>query len=1049
MSRTVRGGDGQDVASSTVQNLSVAPLRRSLAAAVGEGRLAGLWAGAPDPSIELLLCGLGIAAVGDDSVGRELAAHAHGFAAFAARAATHLDRMIVSTTLAIGAGSDAIAKAPREAAELLAAVAWGLARHPDPAVRLPALRARGGLLRALPSLRDRLEADLVAPPDSSRRRRAITSLAAAPSPMAEWVAGRLSSVLFDDGEASRPVDRASFGPALGVIDLEGPVAALVWRALDDGVFTTADEWWSMVDGLRVVRLASEGSRPRVDAALRTLAECARAGTAGNNRGAIRRCHEIGWMLARCGLDGAPTSPDDYLGRAEDLVFAALHEDPRAVAPRAVALARAVTSLLRDPLHGQTVRAKIPVGDDLDLPVEVAYAQARLNGAGRIAALRPWEPVLAAAGCSTSTLDELASSAQDALEQGARGLVLSPSVHATWKQTGVLLVGAWLDGSRSGRKIELGPSPEEVLDVLRFGLLEQPKLDSLLQKPVGEVVARILAPASSAGDTAMLARFAGWAALRSGSPSFLGAVVNRFDHGLPVSDRDAWLKRLRPRLAAAHAAASGDVATIASAAFAETLAGAWDALVGAPDPTFRLTVVVLGRVARALVGGDALPAAQTRQLLGDLALTLARIEQHACGLLPGPGAAFVVACAPSPGTDRTAPTVSGTSPPPTAATLASIGALHDQEPAPLATSAAAGLPPAALALVDATMSAFGSDHARIEEVRLRWRLHAGPLFAGLASTLVDTIGGRIVAEAAPSRRVGRYDLTAPISRGGMGELWTARRADSDLGDAGQVAVKLPLANAFGDAGDPERLERLRASVRGEAIALLRLQHPNVVRCVDVGLDREQPFLVMELLRGMSLDAYAAIRLLRPYELAPIVRDTCRGLGALHAAGIVHRDVKPGNLFLCMDLREAEDRSSPRCRDPLLEPILCTTLVDLGLAVSDLASQPVGGGTVGYLAPEQAGNQRVGPPTDVYAVAATVYRVTTGRSLFDTCGNQRVFHHAAVAPFAPGTLPGDEHLRAARRALPERVVRLLADATTLRPDERPDAASFTRQLDALVG
>jgi serine/threonine-protein kinase len=138
-----------------------------------------------------------------------------------------------------------------------------------------------------------------------------------------------------------------------------------------------------------------------------------------------------------------------------------------------------------------------------------------------------------------------------------------------------------------------------------------------------------------------------------------------------------------------------------------------------------------------------------------------------------------------------------------------------------------------------------------------------------------------------RRIGsRYRMGAPLAAGGMGEVWVAR----DLLLDRPVAVKV-LGGAL--AGDGRAAERLRREARAAA----RLDHPNIARVLDLGEHDGRPYLVMELLEGESL----AGRIDRagpmaPGEAARVAAAVADALQAAHRAGVVHRDVKPGNVFL---------------------------------------------------------------------------------------------------------------------------------------------------------
>jgi serine/threonine protein kinase len=213
----------------------------------------------------------------------------------------------------------------------------------------------------------------------------------------------------------------------------------------------------------------------------------------------------------------------------------------------------------------------------------------------------------------------------------------------------------------------------------------------------------------------------------------------------------------------------------------------------------------------------------------------------------------------------------------------------------------------------------------------------------------------------TRTVGdRYELRSLIATGGMGQVWRAH--DQRLGRA--VAVKV-LRGEF--AGDADFLARFRAEARHAAL----LGHRNVVAVYDYGEtaapDGEQlAYLVMELVPGDSL---AAVRrrqgVLPADQVLEIVTQTAAGLGAAHEVGIVHRDVKPGNL--------------------LLRPDGSVAVTDFGISWSaeSVALTATGQviGTAHYLSPEQARGRPATPASDVYALGMVAYELLAGRRAFD--------------------------------------------------------------------
>ncbi|MFE2883385.1 protein kinase [Streptomyces sp. NPDC059272] len=211
--------------------------------------------------------------------------------------------------------------------------------------------------------------------------------------------------------------------------------------------------------------------------------------------------------------------------------------------------------------------------------------------------------------------------------------------------------------------------------------------------------------------------------------------------------------------------------------------------------------------------------------------------------------------------------------------------------------------------------------------------------------------------------GRYRVVTRLGRGGMGVVW--RAVDEVLGR--EVAVK--ELRTFTDAHGPE-LADLRLRMQREARAAARVRHPGVVAVHDIAEVDGRPLIVMELIDGPSLDDVLTERgPVDPREAAGIGAKVMEALAAAHAVGVLHRDVKPGNILL--------DRSGR------------VVLTDFGIATMD---DPGDGsathltrsgeliGSLDYLAPERAQGADPGPASDVWALGATLYAAVEGTSPF---------------------------------------------------------------------
>lgn len=214
-------------------------------------------------------------------------------------------------------------------------------------------------------------------------------------------------------------------------------------------------------------------------------------------------------------------------------------------------------------------------------------------------------------------------------------------------------------------------------------------------------------------------------------------------------------------------------------------------------------------------------------------------------------------------------------------------------------------------------------------------------------------------AALPDKIGRYQILERVGRGGMGVLY--RGFDPVLDR--EVAVKVMLADFSDDT------EQMRPRFYREAKAAAKLQHRNIVTVFEFAEENNQPHIVMEFLRGTPLNV-------RMDEQPPLTLDDkldvvaqlCSGLGYAHAQGVVHRDVKPANVFLL------EDGS--------------VKLLDFGiakLATSTLTRQGDVVGSAPYMSPEQvAGTQDLDGRSDVWSTGVLLYELLTGRKPFDGDG-----------------------------------------------------------------
>ncbi|WP_392875592.1 serine/threonine-protein kinase [Streptomyces sp. LN499] len=206
--------------------------------------------------------------------------------------------------------------------------------------------------------------------------------------------------------------------------------------------------------------------------------------------------------------------------------------------------------------------------------------------------------------------------------------------------------------------------------------------------------------------------------------------------------------------------------------------------------------------------------------------------------------------------------------------------------------------------------------------------------------------------------GRYRLLGPLGQGGMGVVWRAR--DEVLGR--EVAVKEVRAPSGLASSD---VQRLYARLEREAWAAARVSHRNVVTVYDVATEDSRPWIVMELIRGLALsEVLDAEGPMAPQRAARIGAEVLAALRSAHASGVLHRDVKPGNVLLANDGR--------------------VVLTDFGIAlVEGTSALTMTGELIGspeFLAPERALGRTPGPESDLWSLGVLLYAATEGNSPF---------------------------------------------------------------------
>ena len=268
-------------------------------------------------------------------------------------------------------------------------------------------------------------------------------------------------------------------------------------------------------------------------------------------------------------------------------------------------------------------------------------------------------------------------------------------------------------------------------------------------------------------------------------------------------------------------------------------------------------------------------------------------------------------------------------------------------------------------------------------------------------------------SALTRVAGRYELVRPLGHGAMATVDLAQDVELER----PVALKRLAENLARD-------EDLQRRFLREARLAARLSHPNVVRVFDVGEDDGRPFIAMEYVEGETLAELVAQRAPLPAaEAARLGTQMCAGLAAAHAAGLVHRDVKPQNLLLRTD--------------GVLK------LGDFGIAAGHEGTRLTLAGTVlgtaGYLAPEQARGEEVTAAADIYAVGAVLYELLTGEP-------SRTAGSLAELGSEDGFGPPD--LAARVPTAPRELVAAVNACLSARPEDRPPSAAALARLLAPV-
>ena len=277
-----------------------------------------------------------------------------------------------------------------------------------------------------------------------------------------------------------------------------------------------------------------------------------------------------------------------------------------------------------------------------------------------------------------------------------------------------------------------------------------------------------------------------------------------------------------------------------------------------------------------------------------------------------------------------------------------------------------------------------------------------------------------SQAAPAT-VGRHRLIRKLGEGGMGVVWAAHDPQLDR----SVAIKMIRPRGVGSGSRGPEDTQARARLMREARSAASVSHPNICPIYEVGEESGELFVVMELLEGEPLSERIARGPLPLGEAAEIILGVLSALETLHRRGLVHRDLKPTNVFLTPHGVKLLDFGLARSTD-----------VDL-MQTQDLQATLPGQlmGTPRYMAPEQWAGGEVSAATDLFAVGALLYEMLAGRPAYHGSTMIEVYH--AVTHERPAALTGGPAVKAMNRAIQRALARHASDRYA-------DAAAMARDI-----
>jgi serine/threonine-protein kinase len=290
--------------------------------------------------------------------------------------------------------------------------------------------------------------------------------------------------------------------------------------------------------------------------------------------------------------------------------------------------------------------------------------------------------------------------------------------------------------------------------------------------------------------------------------------------------------------------------------------------------------------------------------------------------------------------------------------------------------------------------------------------ASPIAVSSLRQNMTKIAGAVLAN--------RFQIKGFVNKGAASRVYLAQ----DVKSRQEVIVKLYAPNDTSSDDSRARFER-------EAELMMALDHPNIIKVLGHGQMNGRPYVVTELLEGESLHDYLKREHAMPTDVAlAMMRHAARGLIAAHTSGIIHRDVKPGNLFLL---------------GPLGNPYglkLIDFALAKGAASNRISAHDLVLGTMEYMAPEQIVSDPTDERTDVYGLGVVMFRVFTGHLPFDAETDFEMLAHQMFSPAPPASWLNEQ--------IDPRIELIILRAMRKRPENRyPTMEALLADLDRTLG